>query len=241
MPKIEDSSYQTNCLYLGSVPTLQPSQPELSTQAPTFSCEPTNFEATQSFSLSLGSVPTPLDHTFYDLALPTSDQQQSQPELGAQAHTFPCEPTNFEATQPFSLSLGSVPTPLDHTYDLALFDINQPTEKLAEGLSSAAQETINLDDLCAQTINPPIDENLQVPLMNPVPNPADNQVQCEFIMTQSDEPNNNEVPGTSKSLPAQVKKRGRKKDSPELKELKAQIKNDEKQKRAERIKQLRKQ
>ena len=81
------------------------------------------------------------------------------------------------------------------------------------------------------------DENLEVPLKNPVSNPADDQVasapvQYGFIMTQSDEPNTNEVPVTSPSLPAPVKRRGRKKDSLELKAIKAQIKNDEKQKAA---------
>ena len=65
-------------------------------------------------------------------------------------------------------------------------------------------------------------------------------VQYGFIMTQSDEPNNNEVPVTSPSLPAPVKRRGRKKDSLELKAIKAQIKNDEKQKAAQRIKELKK-
>ena len=42
------------------------------------------------------------------------------------------------------------------------------------------------------------------------------------------------------SLPAPVKRRGRKKDSLELKVIKAQIKNDEKQKAAQRIKELKK-
>ena len=78
-----------------------------------------------------------------------------------------------------------------------------------------------------------------------VPNPADHQVasapvQYGFIMTQSDEPNNNGVPVTSPSLPAPVKRRGRKKDSLELKAIKAQIKNDEKQKAVQRIKELKK-
>ena len=130
-------------------------------------------------------------------------------------------------------------------YDLAFFDLNQPTEKLAEDLSSAAQDPVNLDELVARTIDPYSDENLEVPLKNPVPNPADDQVasapvQYGFIMTQSDEPNNNEVPVTSPSLPAPVKRRGRKKDSLELKAIKAQIKNDEKQKAAQRIKELKK-
>ena len=62
---------------------------------------------------------------------------------------------------------------------------------------------MNLDELFARTIDPYSDENLEVPLKNPVPNPADDQVasapvQYGFIMTQSDEPNNNEV--TSQSL-----------------------------------------
>ena len=104
---------------------------------------------------------------------------------------------------------------------------------------------MNLDELVARTIDPYSDENLEVPLKNPVPNPADDQVasapiQYGFIMTQSDEPNNNEVPVTSPSLPAPVKRRGRKKDSLELKAIKAQIKNDEKQKAAQRIKELKK-
>ena len=109
----------------------------------------------------------------------------------------------------------------------------------------AAQDPVNLDELFARTIDPYSDENLEVPLKNPVPNPADDQVasapvQYGFIMTQSDEPNNNEVPVTSPSLPAPVKRRGRKKDSLELKAIKAQIKNDEKQKAAQRIKELKK-
>ena len=59
------------------------------------------------------------------------------------------------------------------------------------------------------------DENLEVPLKNPVPNSADDQVasapvQYGFIMTQSDEPNNNEVPVTSPSLPARVLEEGKK-------------------------------
>ena len=104
-------------------------------------------------------------------------------------------------------------------------------------------DPVNLDKLFARTIDPYSDENLEVPLKNPVPNPADDQVasapvQYGFIMTQSDEPNNNEVPVTSPSLPAPVKRRGRKKDSLELKAIKAQIKNDEKQKAAQRIKEL---
>ena len=86
---------------------------------------------------------------------------------------------------------------------------------------------MNLDELFAQTIDPYSDENLEVPLKNPVPNPAGDQVasapvQYGFIMTQSDEPNNNEVPVTSPSLPAPVKRRGRKEDSLELKAIKAQ-------------------
>ena len=102
---------------------------------------------------------------------------------------------------------------------------------------------MNLDELFARTIDPYSDENLEVPLKNPVPNPADDQVasapvQCGFIMTQSHEPNNNEVPVTSPSLPAPVKRRGRKKDSLELKAIKAQIKNDDKQKTVQRIKEL---
>ena len=65
-------------------------------------------------------------------------------------------------------------------------------------------DPVNLDELFAQTIDPYSDENLEVPLKNPVPNPADDQVasapvQYGFIMTQSDEPNNNEVPVTSPS------------------------------------------
>ena len=58
-------------------------------------------------------------------------------------------------------------------------------------------------------------------------------------MTQSDEPNNNKVPVLLVKQ-AQVKRRGRKKDSLELKAIKAQIKNDEKQKAAQRIKELKK-
>ena len=77
---------------------------------------------------------------------------------------------------------------------------------------------MNLDKLFARTIEPYSDENLAVPLKNPVPNPADDQVasapvQYGFIMTQSDEPNNNKVPVTSPSLPAPEKRRGGKKDS----------------------------
>ena len=106
------------------------------------------------------------------------------------------------------------------------------------------QDLMNIDNL----IRVPSDFDealLELPLKNPVPNPADDQVasapvQYGFIMTQSDEPNNNEVPVTSPSLPAPVKRRGRKKDSLELKAIKAQIKNDEKQKAAQRIKELKK-
>ena len=173
---------------------------------------------TQPISLSLGSVPTPQTFDF--------NQPTSQPPIGfsAQDDSFQHDPT---------------------IYDLAFFDLNQPTEKLAEDLSSAAQDPVNLDELVARTIDPYSDENLEVPLKNPVPNPADDQVasapvQYGFIMTQSDEPNNNEVPVTSPSLPAPVKRRGRKKDSLELKAIKAQIKNDEKQKAVQRIKELKK-
>ena len=183
-----------------------------------FPHDPTNLEATQPISLSLGSVPTPQTFDF--------NQPTSQPPIGfsAQDDSFQHDPT---------------------IYDLAFFDLNQPTEKLAEDLSSAAQDPVNLDELVARTIDPYSDENLEVPLKNPVPNPADDQVasapvQYGFIMTQSDEPNNNEVPVTSPSLPAPVKRRGRKKDSLELKAIKAQIKNDEKQKAAQRIKELKK-
>ena len=105
------------------------------------------------------------------------------------------------------------------------------------------RDPVNLDEIFARTIDPYSDENLEDPLKNPVPNPADDQVasapvQYRFIMTQSDEPNNNEVPVTSPSLPAPVKRMGRKKDSLELKAIKAQIKNDKKQKTAQRIKEL---
>ena len=56
-----------------------------------------------------------------------------------------------------------------------------------------------IDCFLTGTIDPYSGENLEVPLKNPVPNPADDQVasapvQYGFIMTQSDEPNNNEVP-----------------------------------------------
>ena len=45
--------------------------------------------------------------------------------------------------------------PYDPTiYDLAFFDLNQPTEKHAEDLSSAAQDLVNLDELVARTIDP---------------------------------------------------------------------------------------
>ena len=76
-------------------------------------------------------------------------------------------------------------------------------------------DPVNLDELFARTIDLYSDENLEVPLKNPVPNPADDQVasapaQYGFIMTQSDQPNNNEVPVTSPSLPAPEKRRNKK-------------------------------
>ena len=52
----------------------------------------------------------------------------------------------------------------------------------------------------ARTIDPYSDENLEVPLKNPVPNPADDQVVSALVQYGfSDEPNKNEVPVTSPS------------------------------------------
>ena len=59
-------------------------------------------------------------------------------------------------------------------------------------------------------------------------------------MPQREEVNNSAVPISSPSLPAQVKKRGRKKDSAEVRALKAQIRIEEKRKAAEKIKELKK-
>ena len=82
-------------------------------------------------------MPTPQTFDF--------NQPTSQPPIGfsAQDDSFQHDPT---------------------IYDLAFFDLNQPTEKLAEDLSSAAQDPVNLDELVARTIDPNSDENLEIPL-----------------------------------------------------------------------------
>ena len=95
---------------------------------------------------------------------------------------------------------------------------------------------------------PDFDENLlEVPLKNLVPNPADESSSChgtplqeEIPTPQSEELNNNLVPISSPSLAAPVKKRGRKKDSAEVRALRAQIRIEETRKVAEKIKELKK-
>ena len=77
------------------------------------------------------------------------------------------------------------------------------------------RDPVNLDEIFARTIDPYSDENLEDPLKNPVPNPADDQVasapvQYGFIMTQSDEPNNNEVPVTQPKFASPSKEEGKK-------------------------------
>ena len=113
---------------------------------------------------------------------------------------------------------------------------------------SSPQDPMNLEELIAQTVDPDFDESLfQVPQNNPAPNPTDESSSChgapfqEGIPTpQSEELNSNAVPISCPSLPAPVKKRGRKKDSAEVRALKAQIRIEETRKVAEKIKELKK-
>ena len=93
--------------------------------------------------------------------LQTCDFNHPPPQLstGLSAHSFPHDPTNFEA------QLASVPT-------LQICDFNHPTEKPVEDLLSAPQDLMNIDNL----IRFPSDFDealLELPLKNPVPNPAD--------------------------------------------------------------------
>ena len=181
--------------------------------------------------------------------LQTCDFNHPPPQLstGLSAHSFPHDPTNFEA------QLASVPT-------LQICDFNHPSEKPVEDLLSATQDLMNIDNLIRFPSD--IDEALlELPLKNPVPNPADESSSCHsaplplaevsipilqegiptiqvasapaqlgLIMPQSDELNNNKVPVSSPNLPAPVRKRGTAADSESVKAMKAQIRDEQRKK-----------